>query len=103
MEFVVAVLLEAMLILAPAASVAAALLGDRQACGWQRVGWCLVACAFGWVLFGELVLLVTGLPVFIVRWTRGTPARVLLAVGLWMIVWHPWRRGQRASRRRGRQ
>ncbi len=84
--------MELILFLASVLGLVAAVIGVLDTTGRRRLGWCLIAAAFVWILFGEIVLLVTGSTDFIVRWVRGVPVRVLVVSGLWLLVWRGWRR-----------
>ena len=80
------VLLEAIVASSAAVLLVEALILRHQATGRARWGWALVVLAYGWIVMGEISAL-AGYQVFIWRWTRATPARLLVVAGYAILVW----------------
>ena len=88
-------ILEAAIFISSIAALVAAIILCRQHHGWTRIAWALAVIAWAWVVLGELVLNLTGSSTLIFRWMRGVPARALMAIAFWILVW----RGRKERRR----
>lgn len=85
-------MLEAALLISSVAGLIAAMILCKRHHGWRRIAWALAVLAWAWVVVGEIILNATGSYTLIFRWIRGVPARVLMAVAFWILVWKDRRR-----------